>query len=36
MFTVIDNLNKSNKLITDSRLVSYDIINMFPSIDKSS
>ena len=33
MLTIIDNLNKSNTLTSDSRLVSFDIINMFPSID---
>ena len=33
MFTINDNLNKSNILISDCRLVSFDIINMFPSID---
>ena len=36
MFTIIDNLNKSNTLTSDSRLVSFDIINMFPSIDNTS
>ena len=36
MFTIIDNLNKSNTLTSDCRLVSFDIINMFPSIDNIS
>ena len=33
---VIDNLNESNTLTSDCRLVSLDIINMFPSIDNIS
>ena len=36
MLTMIDNLNKSNTLTSDGRLVSFDIINMFPSIDNIS
>ena len=32
MLTIIDNLNKSNTLTSDCRLVSFDIINMFSSI----
>ena len=36
MLTIIDNLNKSNTLISDCRLVSFDIIDMFPSIDNIS
>ena len=36
VLTVIDNLNKSNTLTSDCRLVSFDIINMFPSIDNIS
>ena len=33
MLTIIDNLNKINTLTSDCRLVRFDIINMFPSID---
>ena len=33
MLTTIDNLSKSNNLTSDCRLVSFDIINMFSSID---
>ena len=33
MFTIIDNLNKNNTLTSVCRLVSFDIIIMFPSID---
>ena len=36
MLTIIDNLNKSNKLTSDCRLVGFDIINMFPSLDNIS
>ena len=36
MLTIIDNLKKSNTLTPDCRLVSFDIINMFPSIDNIS
>ena len=36
MLTIIDNLSKSNTLTSDCRLVSFDIINMFPSIDNIS
>ena len=36
MLTVIDNLNKSNTLTSDCRLVSFDIINVFPSINHVS
>ena len=36
MLTVIDNLNKSNTLKSDCRLVSFDIINIFSSIDNIS
>ena len=36
MLTIIDNLNKSNTLTSDCRSVSFDIINMFPSIDNIS
>ena len=32
MLTIIDNLNKRNTLTSDCRLVSFDIINMFPNI----
>ena len=34
--TIIDNLNKSNTLTSDCRLVSFDIINIFPSLDNAS
>ena len=33
---IIDNLNKSNILTSNCRLVSFYIINMFPSIDNIS
>ena len=36
MLTIIDNLNKCNTLTSDCRLVSFDIINMFPNIDNIS
>ena len=36
MLSIIDNLNKSNTLKSDCRLVSFDIINMFPSFDNIS
>ena len=36
MLTIIDNLNSSNSLTSDCKLVSFDIINMFPSIDNIS
>ena len=36
MFTIIDNLNKSDILTSDCRLVSFDIINMLPCIDNIS
>ena len=36
MLTIIDNLNKSNTLTSDFTLVSFDIVNMFPSIDNNS
>ena len=36
MLTIIDNLNSSNSLTLDFKLVSLDIINMFPSIDNIS
>ena len=36
MLTTIDNLNESNTLTFDCRLVSFDIINLFPSIDNIS
>ena len=36
MLTIIDNLNKSNTLTSHCRLVSFDIINMFPSIGNVS
>ena len=36
MLTVNDNLIKSNTLTSDCRLVSFDIIDMFPSIDNIS
>ena len=36
MLTIIDNFNESNTLTSDCRLVSFDIINMFPSIDNIS
>ena len=36
MLTIIDNLNNSNSLTSDCKLVSFDIINMFPSIDNIS
>ena len=35
MLTIIDNLNSSNSLTSDCKLVSFDIINMFPSIDNT-
>ena len=34
--TIIDNLNQSNTLTWDFRLVSFDVINMFLSIDNIS
>ena len=36
MLTIIGNLNKRNTLTSDCRLVNFDIINMFPSIDNIS
>ena len=36
VLTIIDNLNKSKTLTSDCRLVSFDIISMFPSIDNIS
>ena len=36
MLIIIDNLNKSNMLTSDCRLASFDIINMFRSIDNIS
>ena len=36
MLTIIDNLNSSNSLTLDWKLVSFDIINMFPGIDNIS
>ena len=36
MLTIIDNLNSSNSLTPDCKFVSFDIINMFPSIDNIS
>ena len=36
MSTVIDNLNSSNSLTSDCKSVSFDIMNMFPSIDNIS
>ena len=36
MLIIIDNLNKSNTLTSDWKLVNFDIINMFPSIDNIS
>ena len=36
MLTIIDNINKSNTLTSDWRLVSFDIFNIFPSIDNIS
>ena len=36
MLTIIDNLNKSKTLTSDCRLVRFDIINMFRSIDNIS
>ena len=36
MLTIIGNLNKRNTLTSDYRLVNFDIINMFPSIDNIS
>ena len=36
MLAIIDSLNKSNILTSDCRLVSFGIINMFPSIDNTS
>ena len=36
MLTIIDHLNSSNSLISDCKLVSFDIINKFPSIDNIS
>ena len=36
MLTIINKLNKSNALTCDCRLVSFNIINMFPIIDNIS
>ena len=36
MLTIIDNLNSSNSLTLDCKLVSFDIINVSPSIDNIS
>ena len=36
MLTIVDNLNKSNTSTSDCKLASFDIINMFPSIDNIS
>ena len=36
MLTIINNLNKSNTLTSDCRLVRFNIVNMFPSIDNIS
>ena len=36
ILTIIDNLNSSTTLTSDGKLVSFDIINMFPSIDNIS
>ena len=36
MLTAIDKLNTSITLTSDCRLASFDIINMFPSLDKIS
>ena len=36
ILTVIDNLNSSNSLTLDCKLVSFDIINTFPCIDNMS
>ena len=36
MSALIDNLNSSNSLTSDCKLVSFDIMNMFPSIDNIS
>ena len=36
MLKIIGNLNKSNTLTSDCRLINFDIINMFPSIDISA
>ena len=36
MLTIIDNLNSRNSLTSDCKLVSFDIIYMFPSIDNIS
>ena len=36
MLTIIGNLNKRNTLTFHCRLVSFDIINMFPSINNIS
>ena len=36
MVIINDNLNKINTLTSDCRLVSFDIINMFPGIDNIS
>ena len=36
MLNFIDYLYKSNNLTEDSSLVSFDIVNMFPSIDNQS
>ena len=36
MLIINDNLNKINTLTSDCRLVSFDIINMFPGIDNIS
>ena len=36
MLTIVDNLNSSNSLTSGCKLVSFDIINMFPSTDNIS
>ena len=36
MLTIIDNFNSSNSLTSDCKLVSFDVINMSPSIDNIS
>ena len=36
MLNIIDMINDSNILTEDSVLVSFDIVNMFPSIDNNS
>ena len=36
MLTLTNNLNSSNRLASDCKLVTFDIINIFPSTDNMS